>query len=155
MSDEKWRTFNCFFQSGRAKDLSVPLYFKIIFYNSRGNREAALFRRACFVVCWWTQVQLFSVPFDLLRAFQRCLYFKHLYTLYRITHNPPERVVHKISQWSTTHEISPVCCLPWNALYIANGCSRIPTQKCVDMLLDVSTFDINVSKFSSVTGLSM
>jgi len=25
-SDEKWRPFNCFFQSGRAKDLSVPLY---------------------------------------------------------------------------------------------------------------------------------
>ena len=25
-SDEIWRTFNCFFQSGRAKDLSVTLY---------------------------------------------------------------------------------------------------------------------------------
>ena len=25
-SDEKWRLFNCFFQSGRAKDLSAPLY---------------------------------------------------------------------------------------------------------------------------------
>jgi len=25
-SDEKWRPFNCFFQSGRAKDLSGPLY---------------------------------------------------------------------------------------------------------------------------------
>ena len=25
-SDEKWRAFNCFFQSGRAKDLSAPLY---------------------------------------------------------------------------------------------------------------------------------
>ena len=25
-SDEKWRPFNFFFQSGRAKDLSVPLY---------------------------------------------------------------------------------------------------------------------------------
>ena len=25
-SEEKWRPFNCFFQSGRAKDLSVPLY---------------------------------------------------------------------------------------------------------------------------------
>ena len=25
-SDEKWRTFNCFFQPGRAKDLSAPLY---------------------------------------------------------------------------------------------------------------------------------
>ena len=25
-SDEKWRPFNCFFQSGRAKDLSAPLY---------------------------------------------------------------------------------------------------------------------------------
>jgi len=24
-SDEKWRPFNCFFQSGRAKDLSAPL----------------------------------------------------------------------------------------------------------------------------------
>jgi hypothetical protein len=24
--DEKWRPFNCFFQSGRAKDLSAPLY---------------------------------------------------------------------------------------------------------------------------------
>ena len=24
-SDEKWRLFNCFFQSGRAKDLSAPL----------------------------------------------------------------------------------------------------------------------------------
>ena len=26
MLDEKWRTFNCFFQSDRAKDLSAPLY---------------------------------------------------------------------------------------------------------------------------------
>ena len=26
-SDEKWRPFNCFFQSGRAKDLSAFLYF--------------------------------------------------------------------------------------------------------------------------------
>ena len=25
-SDDKWRTFNCFFQSGRANDLSAPLY---------------------------------------------------------------------------------------------------------------------------------
>jgi hypothetical protein len=25
-SEEKWRPFNCFFQSGRAKDLSAPLY---------------------------------------------------------------------------------------------------------------------------------
>ena len=25
-SDENWRLFNCFFQSGRAKDLSSPLY---------------------------------------------------------------------------------------------------------------------------------
>ena len=25
-SDEKWRSFSCFFQSGRAKDLSAPLY---------------------------------------------------------------------------------------------------------------------------------
>ena len=25
-SDEKWRPFNCFFQSGRAEDLSAPLY---------------------------------------------------------------------------------------------------------------------------------
>ena len=25
-SDEKWRNFNCFFQSGQAKDLSAPLY---------------------------------------------------------------------------------------------------------------------------------
>ena len=25
-SDEKWRPFNSFFQSGRAKDLSAPLY---------------------------------------------------------------------------------------------------------------------------------
>jgi len=24
-SDEKWRPFNCFFHSGRAKDLSAPL----------------------------------------------------------------------------------------------------------------------------------
>jgi len=39
-----------------------------------------------------------------------------------------------------------MCCLPWNALYIAKGCSHIPTQKCVDISLDVSTFDINVSK---------
>lgn len=39
-----------------------------------------------------------------------------------------------------------MCCLPWNALYIASGCSRIPSQKYVDMSLDVSTFDKNVSK---------
>jgi len=25
VSDEKWRPFTCFFQSGRAKDLSAPL----------------------------------------------------------------------------------------------------------------------------------
>ena len=25
-SEEKWRPFNCFFQSDRAKDLSAPLY---------------------------------------------------------------------------------------------------------------------------------
>ena len=25
-SEEKWRLFNCFFQSGRARDLSAPLY---------------------------------------------------------------------------------------------------------------------------------
>jgi hypothetical protein len=25
-SEEKWRPFNCFFQSGRTKDLSAPLY---------------------------------------------------------------------------------------------------------------------------------
>ena len=30
-SDEKWRTFNCFFQSGRAKDLSAPLYNDPVF----------------------------------------------------------------------------------------------------------------------------
>jgi len=28
-SDEKWRPFNCFFQSDRAKDLSAPLYYCI------------------------------------------------------------------------------------------------------------------------------
>jgi len=28
-SDEKCRQFNCFFQSGRAKDLSAPLYLKL------------------------------------------------------------------------------------------------------------------------------
>jgi len=26
-SDEKWRPFNSFFHSGRAKNLSAPLYF--------------------------------------------------------------------------------------------------------------------------------
>jgi len=26
-SEEKWRPFNCFFQSGWAKDLPAPLYF--------------------------------------------------------------------------------------------------------------------------------
>ena len=25
-SDEKWRPFDCFFHSGRAKDLSAPMY---------------------------------------------------------------------------------------------------------------------------------
>jgi len=30
-SDEKWRLFNCFFQPGRAKDLSAPPYVFRIF----------------------------------------------------------------------------------------------------------------------------
>ena len=29
-SDENWRPFNCFFQSGRSKDLSAPLYIHFI-----------------------------------------------------------------------------------------------------------------------------
>ena len=28
-SEEKWRPFNCFFQSDRAKDLSAPLYMEL------------------------------------------------------------------------------------------------------------------------------
>jgi hypothetical protein len=31
-SDEKWRLFNCFFQSGRAKDLSSPLYLLFVIF---------------------------------------------------------------------------------------------------------------------------
>ena len=34
-SDEKWRTFNFFFLSGRAKDLSSPLYE--LFWTKRGG----------------------------------------------------------------------------------------------------------------------
>ena len=30
VSDEKWRPFNCFFQSGRGKDLSAPLYVQLL-----------------------------------------------------------------------------------------------------------------------------
>jgi len=29
-SEEKWRPFNCFFQSSRAKDLSAPLYKLVV-----------------------------------------------------------------------------------------------------------------------------
>ena len=29
-SDEKWRPFNCFFQSGRSKDLSAALCVEVI-----------------------------------------------------------------------------------------------------------------------------
>ena len=36
-SDEKWRPFNCFFQSGRAKDLSAPLYEEIKGVLKSGN----------------------------------------------------------------------------------------------------------------------
>ena len=107
--------------------------------RSGWNGKVTFFLRACFV---GIQVQQFSVPF----VFQRYLYFKHLYAPCRITHNPLQHVVHKMSQWSTTREISPMCCLPWNALYNTGGSSRIPTQKCADMSLDVSTFDKNVSK---------
>ena len=32
-SDEKWRPFHCLFQSGRAKDLSAPLYPVIIYHS--------------------------------------------------------------------------------------------------------------------------
>ena len=32
MSDEKWRPFNCFLQSGRAKDLLAPLYYASYHY---------------------------------------------------------------------------------------------------------------------------
>ena len=33
-SDENWRPVNCFFQSGRAKDLSAPLYMSYKFADS-------------------------------------------------------------------------------------------------------------------------
>jgi len=35
-SDEKWRNFNCFFQSNRAKDLSAPLYFPVCWTKGLG-----------------------------------------------------------------------------------------------------------------------
>ena len=34
-SDKKWRPFNCFFQLGRAKDLSAPLYRPPWYYAHR------------------------------------------------------------------------------------------------------------------------
>jgi len=34
-SEEKWRAFNFFFQSGRAKDLSAPLYKHLVLLSNR------------------------------------------------------------------------------------------------------------------------
>ena len=42
-SDEKWRTFNLFFQSGRAKDLSASLY------NEELCAVLAVWRTYCFI----------------------------------------------------------------------------------------------------------
>jgi len=47
-SDEKWRTFNCFFQSAWAKDLSAPLYIRDLtdFATTRQNVLKILDRRS-------------------------------------------------------------------------------------------------------------
>ena len=45
-SDEKWRPFNCFFQSGRAKDLLAPLYKSVlgftVIYRRYGELSGAI-----------------------------------------------------------------------------------------------------------------
>ena len=47
-SDEKWRTFTCFFQSDRAKDLSALLYFSVwwMYRETRWRQRV----RACVCV---------------------------------------------------------------------------------------------------------
>ena len=46
-SDKKWRTFNCFFQSGRAKDLSAPQY---LYFGTLVKKPCCLVDTFPFVV---------------------------------------------------------------------------------------------------------
>ena len=50
-SDEKWRTFNFFFQSGRAKDLSAPLYSTIYSTTDRSDRAVQVVRLIPLAFC--------------------------------------------------------------------------------------------------------
>jgi hypothetical protein len=48
VSEEKWRSFNCFFPSGRAKDVSAPLYMLLL---PEGQADASLQRTLHICTC--------------------------------------------------------------------------------------------------------
>ena len=64
-SDEKWRPFNCFFQSGRAKDLSAPLYvgkkmyYELHLFYAYMEKHFILFQQ---VTIWRIAVSAESMP---------------------------------------------------------------------------------------------
>ena len=60
-SDEKWRPFNCFFQSGGAKDLSAPLYYYTVSMNVGQNIGLCPYL-PCEMWCLWLYLYFTHFP---------------------------------------------------------------------------------------------
>ena len=142
-SEEIWRPFNCFFQSGRAKDLSAPLYIWLyVLHASVRSCKLCILIIIYVLFCVFWFIVLFCVLF----VCKCVLYYCHrVSTQLHLTNisNIKNCIYFKIFV-SQRSEILIWTCFP---MPYRIGLNDISTDKCSFLLRVIQFEDVTASVF--------